>query len=214
MRCLLGNLDGAQVLDLGCGFGHYARLASELGAISVAGVDISESMILLARRMEAEQPHGIDYHVHDAARLPRLGAFDVAIAVWLLNYATGPANLTAMLAAIRSNLAPGGRLVAITVGPRYSPWGPSWEPYGLRVVEASADGRRTHLVMDLLTRPSARLRFSQWDGRLYEECSAAAGFGSLTWRQVLIPDEAVAARGADYWQAYRDNPFVTALECR
>ncbi|HET9140491.1 class I SAM-dependent methyltransferase [Actinophytocola sp.] len=214
VRALLGNLDGAQVLDLGCGFGHYARLASDLGAITVVGVDISEPMITLARRMETEEPRGIDYHVHNVARLPRLGAFDVAIAVWLLNYATGPTNLTAMFAAIRANLAPGGRLVAVTVGPRYSPWGSSWEPYGLRVIEASADGRRTHLVMDLLTKPTARLRLSQWDGELYEECSGEAGFGSLTWHQVSIPVEAIEARGAEYWQAYRDNPFVTALECR
>lgn len=214
MRCLLGDLDGARVIDLGCGFGHYARLASGLGALTVTGVDASEPMISLARRMEAEQPRGIEYRVHDVARLPLLGAFDVATAVWLLNYATSPTNMTAMFAAIRANLAPGGRLVAITVGPRYSPWGPSWEPYGLRVIEASAAGDRTRLVMDLLTRPAARLRFTQWDSRVYEDGSAAAGFGSLTWHQVVIPDEALATRGAAYWRAYRDNPFVAALECR
>ena len=50
MRCLLGRLDGARVLDLACGLGHYSRLAKDLGASSVVGVDISGLKHLAAFR--------------------------------------------------------------------------------------------------------------------------------------------------------------------
>jgi 2-polyprenyl-3-methyl-5-hydroxy-6-metoxy-1,4-benzoquinol methylase len=42
---LLADLAGADVLDLGCGFGDFARLARARGAASVTGVDISERML-------------------------------------------------------------------------------------------------------------------------------------------------------------------------
>jgi ubiquinone/menaquinone biosynthesis C-methylase UbiE len=40
------------VLDLGCGFGAFARWAREMGADSVLGVDRSENMLARARVCE------------------------------------------------------------------------------------------------------------------------------------------------------------------
>jgi len=48
MRELLPPLDGRAVLDLGCGSGRYGRLARELGAASVTGVDNSVDMLCRA----------------------------------------------------------------------------------------------------------------------------------------------------------------------
>jgi hypothetical protein len=138
----------------------------------------------------------------------------VATAVWLFNYADTVADMTAMFAAIRANLVPGGRLVAITIGPGYDPSGPSWEPYGLRVAGAGQEPRRTRLVMDVLATPTVQLGVSRWDQQVYDEASRAAGFASLTWHPARIPEDVLRARGADYWRAYQDNPFLAAFECR
>ena len=53
MRALLPDLRDKRILDLGCGFGWFARWAVEQGAASVLGVDLSENML---ERAKAETP--------------------------------------------------------------------------------------------------------------------------------------------------------------
>ena len=70
---------GDRVLDVACGTGIVARVASERleGAVRVVGVDVSPDMLAVAR---AAAP-AIDWREGDAARLP-LGegeAFDVVV---------------------------------------------------------------------------------------------------------------------------------------
>src|SRR5438034_11057589 len=49
LRSMLPPLEGLRVLDLGCGFGAFARWARKNGADSVLGVDLSEKMLARAR---------------------------------------------------------------------------------------------------------------------------------------------------------------------
>ncbi|WP_341840207.1 class I SAM-dependent methyltransferase [Chitinophaga caseinilytica] len=49
-RRMLPDLEGAHVLDLGCGFGWHCRYVREQGAAMVTGVDISEKMLEKARQ--------------------------------------------------------------------------------------------------------------------------------------------------------------------
>lgn len=51
------TLDGQRVLDLGCGYGWFARWARDNGATSVKAVDISHKMISRAEQYEADQPN-------------------------------------------------------------------------------------------------------------------------------------------------------------
>src|SRR5919199_4561333 len=45
LKRMLPPLEGARVLDLGCGFGAFARWAREMGAERVLGVDLSQNML-------------------------------------------------------------------------------------------------------------------------------------------------------------------------
>ena len=54
MRALLPDLRDQRILDLGCGFGWFARWAAEQGAASVLGVDLSENMLARARAETAD----------------------------------------------------------------------------------------------------------------------------------------------------------------
>lgn len=50
MRKLVGDVKGQQILDLGCGFGWFARWAVQEGhAQTVLGIDLSENMLRRAR---------------------------------------------------------------------------------------------------------------------------------------------------------------------
>lgn len=51
LKALIPELEGKNVLDLGCGFGWHCRYAREQHASCVTGVDISEKMIQRAREM-------------------------------------------------------------------------------------------------------------------------------------------------------------------
>ena len=75
---VIGNVRGRRVLDLSCGEGQNTRMLARRGA-RVVGVDFSERMIELARKMEKDERLGIRYYVSDAADLKVFedGCFDV-----------------------------------------------------------------------------------------------------------------------------------------
>lgn len=49
VRAMLPDLAGKRVVDLGCGFGWFARWAKERGAARVLGLDLSQRMIARAK---------------------------------------------------------------------------------------------------------------------------------------------------------------------
>lgn len=48
------NLNGKEILDLGCGYGWFTRWARDNGAASIKAVDISQKMIDRAKEFEVE----------------------------------------------------------------------------------------------------------------------------------------------------------------
>ncbi len=97
-----------RVLEVGGGRGELGvRIAGELGA-ELVEVDQSEAMVALMRE------RGLDAHVGDVQSLPFAdGAFDCAVAAWMLYHVPDLARGVAELARV---LRPGGRLVAVTNG--------------------------------------------------------------------------------------------------
>src|SRR5688572_16609776 len=63
---LAGDLRGRRILDLACGQGRVSRELARRGAL-VAGADISEAMLAMARAAEAEDPLGIKYAEADVS---------------------------------------------------------------------------------------------------------------------------------------------------
>jgi SAM-dependent methyltransferase len=85
IRALLPDLTGKRVVDLGCGFGWFARWARQNGAASVLGIDLSENMIARARA-DTNDPN-IDYKIADLERfeLPE-ASFDFAYSSLAFHY--------------------------------------------------------------------------------------------------------------------------------
>ncbi|NOG68989.1 bifunctional 2-polyprenyl-6-hydroxyphenol methylase/3-demethylubiquinol 3-O-methyltransferase UbiG [Roseicella sp. DB1501] len=123
LRALLPPLAGRAVLDLGCGYGWFARWARAAGAASVLGIDLSAAMLARARAMTGDA--GIAYQQEDleTAALPE-GAFDLAWSALALHYV---ADLPGLLGRMRAALRPGGRFVASMEHPVYTaPAHPGW----------------------------------------------------------------------------------------
>jgi SAM-dependent methyltransferase len=103
---------GARVLDAGCGTGRVAVRLDELG-FSCVGVDVDESMLVVARRTA---PH-IPWHQADLARLVAgdLGGasgFDLVVMAGNVVPLLAEGTVARAVASLAALLAPGGLVVA------------------------------------------------------------------------------------------------------
>ncbi len=123
MRALLPPLGGLRVLDLGCGFGWFARWARAEGAASVLGVDVSERM--LERAQAATDDASIRYLRADLELFePAAQSVDLVYSSLAFHYVE---TLERLFGAIHQALAPGGRLVFSVEHPIFTaPSAPGW----------------------------------------------------------------------------------------
>ena len=97
IRAVLPELKGRRIVDLGCGFGWFARFAAGEGAASVLGLDLSENMIARARRETADDT--VQYRIADLDRLELSEAsFDFAYSSLAFHYVEDFTRLVAMIA--------------------------------------------------------------------------------------------------------------------
>ncbi|KAF2095099.1 methyltransferase domain protein [Rhizodiscina lignyota] len=61
--CMVGDISGSSVLDLGCGYGWFCRWAKDAGVTSVCGIDLSTKM--LARAKDFGSDNAITYSQGD-----------------------------------------------------------------------------------------------------------------------------------------------------
>jgi 2-polyprenyl-3-methyl-5-hydroxy-6-metoxy-1,4-benzoquinol methylase len=103
----------AAVLDLGCGPGWTSRFLARRG-YEVLGLDISEAMVGLARRLaEAEGVSNLRFEVGDYEAATRRETFDVVLFFDALHHAE---NEGTALAAAHGALKPGGLCIAVEPG--------------------------------------------------------------------------------------------------
>lgn len=80
----IGNIQGKNILDMGCGTGYFTRKLAETGA-KVFGCDIEPNMLNIAKTSEQEKPIGISYDLYDVRKtLYESGFFDVVVSVGVL----------------------------------------------------------------------------------------------------------------------------------
>jgi SAM-dependent methyltransferase len=108
MWSLIGNsLKELRVLDLGCGFGTFARKARTLGAGSVVGIDVSDNMLAEARARTCDPQ--IDYRHVSLEKLDLAKRdFDLVVSSLMLHYVEDYDFAVHMIARC---LKPHGRLV-------------------------------------------------------------------------------------------------------
>lgn len=122
LHALLPHPPG-RVVDLGCGYGWFARWAAVHQATSVLALDVSEKM--LARARAATTHSTIRYLRADLETLELdANSFDLAYSSLALHYIT---DLDRLLATVRRALAPGGAFVFSVEHPLFTaPTHPNW----------------------------------------------------------------------------------------
>ena len=109
----LPDLQGKDVLDLGCGTGVYCRQMKSLGASRVTGVDISIDMLNLARSHEKDGCTVIDYHQQDVLRWVPDHCYDLVFSAFTFNCVSNRDELKKLIDKTRHSLAANGRLVLV-----------------------------------------------------------------------------------------------------
>ena len=113
---LLPQLDGRDVVDLGCGFGAFARWAAEQGA-RVDAFDLSRLMLTRASELTADGA-AITHHRADLDELELCAAaYDLAYSALTLHYLR---DLPRLLATVHRSLRSGGSLVLTVEHPIYT----------------------------------------------------------------------------------------------
>lgn len=114
---LVGEVDGCEVLDVGCGTGHFMDDRPNIRIIGYVGVDASPRMLAVAR----EKHPSCVFLRSPAEELPANllagQTFDLAVCLWAFPYfQDGDAALGQMEGAVR----PGGQVIVMAYTRRYA----------------------------------------------------------------------------------------------
>lgn len=178
------RLEGARVLDVGCGGGLLCEALQALGA-RVTGIDLAPAMLESARLHAAERGVTIDYRLQSAEALAvaEPGAFDVVTCMEMVEHVPDPAAIVAALAAA---VRPAGTVILSTLNrtPRSFAQAIVAAEYLFRLVP-----RGTH-EYERLIRPSELAHWARAAGLTLRDISGLA-FDPFTAQASLSRDPGV-----------------------
>jgi len=120
---LLPDIGGKRIVDLGCGFGWFARWAAARAAASVLGLDLSENMLAKARSETNHPAVRYERADLDTLTLPN-GAFDLAYSSLAFHYVH---DFRRLAATVFGSLLPGSHFVFTIEHPIYmASTSPGW----------------------------------------------------------------------------------------
>jgi len=212
---LAGDPRDMAVLDVACGEGFYTRMMRERGAARVTGVDLSQGMIDLAQKQEAQNQQGIEYILGDARELPTTDQYDLAVAAYLLNYARTREELQTMCDGIARALKPGGRFVTVNSSPMlHFPSAPSFRQYGFETTTTGDWREGTPVTWTFYVDDSSiDLENYYLSAETHEAAFRQAGFREVRWHAPQLSPEGLKHNTIDFWSPLMEQSPVAFIEC-
>lgn len=214
---LVGDVSNQQVLDLATGTGFYARALRQHGAARVVGVDIADQMIQIGRMAEQNEPLGIEYHVQDVTQYKSDTLFDLALAIYLLHYASTREALFAMAQAISNNIKTGGRFVTYQLNPDISREPDYYQQQPGMSIRVSGptpvDGEAMPFTAKLGDMVMPEVVAYRWDKDTVDAALNAAGFKDIRWIQPELSPAGAEQYGAETFATYLQQPHAVLIEC-
>ena len=127
----LGDIEGKEVLELGCGNGYWLRLLARAGA-RATGIDLADNQIAAAKSWDDPTTGEIDYRVGDVSKeIDLQGKFDVVFFEHVLLEIPDKDELYKAIQNAADTLKEGGLLLISDI----HPFAPSSRPDNLRVAD-------------------------------------------------------------------------------
>lgn len=211
------SVEGANVLDLGCGEGYVGRQILARGAASVTGIDISAEMIENARaQIPAESGDALTYAVGDAWELAHFAddSFDLVVCVFLFNY-LDRAAMTATMKEVARVLRPGGRFVFAVPHPSLAFMRPEERPfYFSRGERGYFEGRDALFEGEIWRRDGVSVRVRCVHKTLDDYFTALreAGFTTLPEMKELHATDEHLAYDPSFFEPLRETPLHLAFK--
>jgi SAM-dependent methyltransferase len=105
-----------RVLDVGCGVARWSLRLAHLG-YQVTGIDLSPTMVEIARARAAAVGEDCEFQVGDVCELALGGKFDLILSVTVLQHVVDASAARAAIGKLAAHLLPGGRLVLLEAAP-------------------------------------------------------------------------------------------------
>ncbi|CAF1132263.1 unnamed protein product [Didymodactylos carnosus] len=185
------TLRSKRILDLGCGDGHYTRKLKDLNCSYILGVDISATMINMAKEKELNDPKGIDYLCANGAILSKPrddDRYDIVTGLHYIHYSKTYEELKQKIKVIYEQLKPNGTFYSISTNvcggmevynnDKHKKYGFKTETDG----ELKDGSEIKHTFYHDVSRPSKCIFYCYYfSPKTYENFFNEAGFKSLQW---------------------------------
>jgi SAM-dependent methyltransferase len=203
---LVGDCEGRNMIDLGCGAGFFTLPFAQSGAAVVCGVDNSPAQIALAKRFSAHP--NIAYRVGDI--FTQHGEpVEIITAPFVANYARTVPVLRHFFELVFTSLREGGKAVFVIDLPN----GRSLKRFGATKVFDGPVADETPIRIHLF---NGDKQICTLDGVYYtpqtvEKQLLRVGFRTVTWHKPIVSEEGVNALGPEFWEGYIDDPELGYL---
>lgn len=215
-----GLLTGQRVLDLACGEGYFTRRLKALNCAFIRGVDLSSTMIDVARNIDAQDSNEIEYVVMNVKDLPLPEQpFDLVVGFFLLNYARTKEELFIMVRNIFLQLGEHKCFIGITsnvLTPKMTFNRNAYRKYGFTVAAEISSGNARipdgtecdFTVYDDRDEILASFKNYYLSPETYEEVFKEAGFTTFEW----VPFQHDSNMpNSDFYEDYFRHPHAVGI---
>lgn len=202
---LLGSIQNASVLDVGCGSGEFTRMLLSRAA-KVVGYDISPEQIKLAKKGNEKTPLKARYYTSRPENLTWTNQFDLAVSVMTLPYAPDKQHLKTFFLSTFKALKSESKFVAVVFNPNFTRFGELL--YRRRFSKDKSNKIKVEFFGQVNT-ASFSAKFSNFSAADYKIAAKAAGFKKLEWVKLAVEKIGIQKLGTKFWKGYEnDCPYT------
>ncbi|MDQ5886405.1 MAG: toxoflavin synthase [Patescibacteria group bacterium] len=203
---MVGDCEGKNVIDLGCGAGFFTLPLAQSGAAVVCGVDNSPAQIELAKKVSAHP--SIAYRVGDI--FTQHGRpVEIITAPFVANYARTVPVLMHFFGLVFKSLREGGRAVFVIDLPN----GRSLKRFGATKAFDGPAADETPIRINLFNEDKriCTLVGVYYTPQTVEALLLKVGFRKVTWHKPVVSEEGISKLGPGFWEGYIDDPELGYL---
>lgn len=227
LRSQMGKfgVKGKRVVVLHCGSGYRARIAKEVGASEVLGVDLAHQNIRLAESIEEEQSLGVQYVAADVflddvqSNVPKefIGNTDIVVGYFAFDHAMNKSELNMLALNTKKLLREDG----VFVGMSDCPAGESLLSlkYGVGLsfdeknqTKEEGKPRRVSIYKDDME--VTHFHNFVWKSDTIKQTLGQVGFGNVIVAPATVSDFAKASCGGEFWKDYEVAPDQVVIEAK